>query len=107
MKITAPTFLVPGKGTAARFYQGDCCQIMPRLPQGKVDLVFADPPFNIGEDYGEDGGASDRMAWPDYLAFTGTWLSLCARLLRPGGSMFVHCPDSIAGHVRVHMQETL
>ncbi len=37
--------------TNDRIYQGDCIKGMERLPEGSVDLAFADPPFNIGYDY--------------------------------------------------------
>ena len=33
--------------------QGDCITLMESLPEGSVDLVFADPPFNIGYEYDE------------------------------------------------------
>jgi DNA modification methylase len=41
-----------GRGlTLNRLYQGDCVEGMKQLTDGSVDLVFADPPFNIGYSY--------------------------------------------------------
>ena len=34
-----------------RLYSGDCLELFPRVAAGSIDLVFADPPFNIGYDY--------------------------------------------------------
>lgn len=34
-------------------YQGDCLKFLNALPDTCVDLVFADPPFNLGKDYGK------------------------------------------------------
>ncbi len=50
--------------------QGDCIQGLADLDEGSVDLVFADPPFNIGYDYDvyEDNHNAD-----DYLAWTKRW----------------------------------
>ncbi|MGO8897097.1 MAG: hypothetical protein ACLQU5_01920, partial [Isosphaeraceae bacterium] len=47
---------LPGRDQAGtlefdRLYAGDCLQLFPRVASGSIDLVFADPPFNIGYDY--------------------------------------------------------
>jgi site-specific DNA-methyltransferase (adenine-specific) len=34
-----------------QLYEGDCLTIMPSLEAGSVDLLFADPPFNLGKTY--------------------------------------------------------
>lgn len=73
---------------------GDCAAVMGRLPAGSVDLIFADPPFNIGEDYG--GVWNDKLSWPDYRRFTDAWMGAAVRLLADEGSMWVNCPDAIA-----------
>ena len=46
-------------------YQGDCLKFLSVLPDASVDLVFADPPFNLGKEYGS--GVSDRMKSDEYL----------------------------------------
>ena len=51
---------------------GDCVQQMAQLDAGSVDLVFADPPFNIGYEYDV---YHDRRAKDDYLAWAETWLA--------------------------------
>jgi site-specific DNA-methyltransferase (adenine-specific) len=67
-------------------YQGDCLSLLSALPDESVDLVFADPPFNLGKKYGE--GVSDRMAVERYLAWSKQWLDESVRILKPGGSLF-------------------
>jgi site-specific DNA-methyltransferase (adenine-specific) len=49
-------------------YQGDCLNFLGSLPDSCVDLVFADPPFDLGKDYGKD--VSDRMKSEEYLAWS-------------------------------------
>ena len=54
--------------------------------EGKVDMVFIDPPYNIGVDY---GGADDSKSDEDYKRFTLSYLETCHCMLRPGGSLFL------------------
>jgi len=68
-------------------YQGDCLKFLNALPDGFVDIVFADPPFNLGKDYGK--GVNDQMKSDEYLAWSKQWLSESVRVLNPGGSLFV------------------
>lgn len=68
-------------------YQGDCLKLLSALPDNSVDLIFADPPFNLGKEYGE--GVSDRMEANKYLSWSQQWLSESIRVLKPGGSLFV------------------
>lgn len=68
-------------------YQGDCLKFLSTLPDACVDLVFADPPFNLGKDYGKD--VNDQMKSEEYLAWSNQWLSESIRVLKHGGSLFV------------------
>jgi site-specific DNA-methyltransferase (adenine-specific) len=68
-------------------YQGDCLQLLSALPDESVDLIFADPPFNLGKDYGE--GINDQMELDKYLNWSQQWLSQSIRVIKPGGSLFV------------------
>jgi site-specific DNA-methyltransferase (adenine-specific) len=69
-------------------YAGDCVDLMRALPDESVDLFFADPPFNLGKDYG--AAAPDNHSEERYLAWSYDWLAEGVRLLKPGGSMFVY-----------------
>jgi len=62
--------------------QGDCISIMDSLPERSVDLVFADPPFNIGYEYDV---YQDRRSKADYMTWTDRWLLGVRRLLKPNG----------------------
>ena len=83
----------------ARVYVGDCRELLPQIPEcaaGKVDLVFADPPFNWNRAYDK---WDDKLAEDEYLAFTYDWLDLCVRGLRPGGALWVNIPDDWAAEI--------
>jgi site-specific DNA-methyltransferase (adenine-specific) len=68
-------------------YQGDCLKFLSSLPSEVIDVVFADPPFNLRKEYGE--GVSDQMEIEKYLAWSKQWLDESVRVLKPGGSLFV------------------
>ena len=58
------------------------------MEAGSVDLVFADPPFNLKKDYGEH--IDDNLDDDDYVAWSYKWVSECVRVLREGGSFFLY-----------------
>ncbi|MFH1784045.1 MAG: DNA methyltransferase [bacterium] len=65
---------------------GDCVAGMKRLRSGCIDLVFADPPYNKGKDF---GNSSDRMKRDTYLSWTDTWIKEAKRILKDSGSIYV------------------
>ena len=84
----APRLPPPVLATAyGQLYQGDCLAIMAALASDSLDLIFADPPQNLGKWY--PSGINDRLAVGDYLAWCERWLLECIRLLKPGGALFV------------------
>lgn len=70
-----------------RLYQCDCMQLMPSMDPDSVDLVFADPPFNLDKMY--PSGMDDDLKACEYIRWSEGWLRECVRVLKPGGSLFV------------------
>jgi len=79
---------------------GDCIARMNALPAGSIDLIFADPPYNLqlkGELHRPDNSKVDAVddAWDQfdsfkiYDNFTREWLSAARRLLKPNGAIWV------------------
>jgi site-specific DNA-methyltransferase (adenine-specific) len=88
----------------ARVYVGDCRELLPLLPevrQSKVDLIFADPPFNWKRGY---DSWNDDLPESEYLDFTYQWLDLCISGLRPGGSLWVNIPDDWAAEIVIFLK---
>jgi modification methylase len=93
------------RGTAAdlplgRILDGDCVEAMRSLPDASVDLVFADPPYNLqlGGDLSRPDGSHvdavtdywDRFdSFAAYDKFTRDWLAEARRVLKPSGSLWV------------------
>ncbi|MEQ9459904.1 MAG: site-specific DNA-methyltransferase [Phycisphaeraceae bacterium] len=81
----------------------DCLKAMARWPQDSVDLIFADPPYNIGFDYGDQ--YHDKRSDDDYVGWTCRWVDACARLLSPTGSLYILIGDEYAAELRVHLKK--
>ncbi len=65
----------------------DCILAMENIPDASVDLIIADPPYNLDKDFGNWVERDHRDEW---LPWSKTWLNECVRLLREGGSIFVY-----------------
>lgn len=76
----------------------DCIQGMSKLPDGSVDLVFADPPFNIGFKYDV---YDDRRTADEYLEWSRGWMEQVARVLKSDGSFWLAIGDDFAAELKV------
>lgn len=83
-----------------RILEGDCVAAMRSLPTASVDLVFADPPYNLqlgGDLNRPDGSAVDAVtddwdkfeSFASYDEFTRAWLTEAKRVLKPDGALWV------------------
>ncbi|MAU97577.1 MAG: modification methylase [Fulvimarina sp.] len=83
-----------------RIFQGHCVTRMEALPAGSVDVIFADPPYNLqlaGDLHRPDQSKVDAVddAWDQfesfqaYDAFTRAWLLAARRVLKPNGTIWV------------------
>ena len=83
-----------------RIVVGDCVEIMNALPEGGVDMVFADPPYNLqlgGELHRPNNTRVDGVdddwdrfdGFAAYDAFTREWLTAARRVLKPDGTLWV------------------
>ncbi len=79
---------------------GDCIDVMNSLPEASVDLIFADPPYNLqlkGDLHRPNNSLVDAVdndwdqfdSFKVYDAFTRAWLAAAKRLLKPGGAIWV------------------
>src|SRR5581483_3889324 len=78
--------------------RGDCIKTLKEGPKGWVDLVFADPPFNIGYLY---DGYNDEQKTDDYLKFSHDWMRAVHRALKPNGSFYLAIGDEYAADLCV------
>lgn len=67
-----------------------------------MDLIFADPPYNIGYQYDQ---YEDKRDDDEYVDWTTQWIDGCARLLKPSGSMYILIGDEYAAETRMHLKK--
>jgi len=83
-----------------KIYQGDSVELLKKIPDNSIDLIFADPPYNLqlnGELYRPNQTKVDAVndEWDkfssleEYDKFTYSWLKECFRILKDSGSIWV------------------
>lgn len=99
-------------------HHGDCIEILAvEIPPESVDLIFADPPYNLSGnglkwENNQTGGPWfmvnehwDRMTDQDYIRFTSRWLKGCFHALKPAGSIYVACSYHNIGEVMMGLKD--
>ncbi len=84
---------------ADRIVCGDSAEILQRLPDNCVDLIFTSPPYNFGLDY-EKG--DDDSVWDDYFARLFVIFDECIRVLKFGGRIAVNVQPLFSDYVPTH-----
>lgn len=85
-------------------YSGDCVEVLnQKIDKGSIDLIFADPPYNLsgnglkwegnktGGDWYMVNEEWDKMTAPEYMKFTRKWIGGCHRVLKDNGSIYISC----------------
>lgn len=67
-------------------YNKDCMKVFKEIPNESVDLIFTDPPFNIGKKYDEYKDTEDLF---DYYAWCYLWIDECMRVLKKTGQIYI------------------
>lgn len=70
-----------------KLYQGDCYELLKTMSNDSIDLVFADPPFNLSKLYPSE--INDNLKAEKYLSWSQEWLRESVRILKPGGTLFL------------------
>jgi site-specific DNA-methyltransferase (adenine-specific) len=83
-------------------YSGNCVQELSKISEATVDLVVADPPYNLGKNYGNN---SDSLEKKEYLGFTEQWLREADRILKPRGSLYVFMGFRYISHLYLMLEE--
>ena len=81
---------------------GDCIELLSTVQEPFVDLVFADPPFNIGYQYDH---YQDTLKKDKYLHWTRDWMAVCVKVLKSTGSFYIAIGAEYAAHIRIIGEE--
>lgn len=101
--------------TRCSLYEGDCLELLARLPEASVDVIFADPPYFLsnggttcrsGKRKSVDKGGWDKSRGvEDNHEFNRAWLSACKRVLSENGTIWVSGTAHVIYSVGFAMQQ--
>lgn len=101
-KAESAAKLANGKPIECRVLLGDCIEELPKIK--KARLVFADPPYNIGIDYGQ-GSQADSLDDQLYLDWCSQWIAEATGTLTDDGTFWLLVPDEYAEHFAAMMND--
>lgn len=78
----------------------DCILGLQELSDNTADIIIADPPYNIGKDFGND---SDKQDFDEYLQWCDTWIGECVRVLKPTGTLYIYGFSEILAFIRTRI----
>ena len=82
---------------------GDCLQVLRLIQSGSVDLIFADPPYNLGKDFGNPSDRWENV--PDYIAWCKSWLEECMRVLKDSGTLYLMAATQYMPYLDIYLSE--
>lgn len=84
-------------------YHCDCIDILQKMDEESVNLVFADPPFNIGLKY---DNYKDNLPYEEYYNWSKSWIELSYKVLKKNGSIFIAIGDEFAAEINILLKKT-
>ena len=88
-----------------KIFHGDALEALSLIEDESVDLIFADPPYNIGKNF---AGCKDKWETDEaYLEWCYRWLSLCIKKLKPNGSFYVMTSTQFMPYFDIFLRDKL
>lgn len=87
-----------------RLVCADAIAELSNMAENSVDLIVADPPYNLGKNYGNN---IDWKAREDYLNFTRGWIEQAYRVLKPDGSLYIFMGVKFIARLYVLLEEEI
>lgn len=85
-----------------KIVQGDVLVALSSLETASVDLIFADPPYNIGKDF---DGLRDFREETEYLDWCRQWIDQCRRVLKPNGTFYLMSSTQMMPHLDIYCRQ--
>lgn len=86
-----------------KIYLDDCVSFMASVDDEFVDLIIADPPYNLNKDFGNDSDIWDSpQSW---LNWSKKWIDECIRILKPTGSIFIYGIHHFVCYIQCYLYE--
>ena len=98
-----------------QLYMGDCLEVLPKIPEGSIDMVFADPPYFLSNDgitchagrmVSVNKGKWDKSPGVGEMhEFNLRWLEACQRVLKKDGTIWVSGTNHVIHSIGFAMQQ--
>ena len=86
-------------------YHGDAIEVLKQIPDESIDLIFVDPPYNIGKDF---AGRKDKWETDEaYLKWCYEWIDLCISKLKPNGSIYLMTSTQFMPYFDLYVRDKL
>ena len=85
--LQPPPVVDPNRVLRQDIIHGDSLEVLPTLESESAQMIIADPPYNIGKDFGNE---SDKQPMDVYLKWCDQWIQECLRILKSNGTMFIY-----------------
>ncbi len=105
--MTLPDTPLPATALPAwrnQIFCQDALTGLARIPDGSVDLILTDPPYNLGKDY---GNRSDQQSTEDYLRWTEQWIDAALPKLIDNGSLYIYLTWRFAPEIFVMLKQRM
>lgn len=82
---------------------GDCLENLKNIPDNSIDLIFADPPYNIGKDFGNN---MDKWnSTEEYISWCKLWIDECFRILKNDGTFYFMTATQYMSYLDIYVSE--
>lgn len=88
-----------------KVFYADALEALKKLPDNSIDLIFADPPYNIGKNF--NGQIEKWETEESYLEWCYEWLDLCIQKLKSNGSFYVMTATQFMPYFDIHLRKKL
>lgn len=83
---------------------GDALELLKNIDTCSIDLIIADPPYNLGKNYSNN---SDSLNFKEYLNFSKLWLCEAKRVLKPSGTMYIFMGVRFISYIYVMLERKM
>lgn len=84
-------------------FHGDAIEVLSQIPDESVDLIFVDPPYNIGKNFA--GRKDEWKTDKDYLDWCYQWIDICIRKIKPSGSIYLMTSTQFMPYFDIYVRD--
>lgn len=93
------------KNDTVTAYNGDCLKVLSTIRNESIDLIFADPPYNLGKDFGN--GSDKWNSFDDYFNWSKCWIDECVRILKKDGTLYIMNSTQNMPHIDLYISRKM